>query len=180
MLTSLLNGFGNDSILKACPPTVIKNKWEVILRATGIKPNQGKTHVGFTLAGHSALLCPLWGLESRPYLSVRAAWLGPSLSQVVQLLSQVWLFAIPWTARLPCPSPSPRVCSNSCPLSNPYLRTWVQSQLCYSPPCDLILWFLQASIFSTKLEVMLPGFRVALGIHPDAMCLAQRHFQSAQ
>ena len=31
----------------------------------------------------------------------------------------VWLFVTPWTtaARLPCPSLSPRVCPNSCPLS---------------------------------------------------------------
>ena len=58
---------------------------------------------------------------------------------VLQLPSRVWLFATPWTAahqaslfltiswsflphglqhtRLPCPSPSPGVCSNSCPLS---------------------------------------------------------------
>ena len=36
---------------------------------------------------------------------------------VVQLLSCVQLFAAPWLqhARLPCPSPSSRVCSNSCP-----------------------------------------------------------------
>ena len=33
--------------------------------------------------------------------------------------SVVWLFAIPWTAdaRLPCPSPSPGACSNSCALN---------------------------------------------------------------
>ena len=37
----------------------------------------------------------------------------------VQWLNHVWLFGTPWTAALqvPCPSPSPRVCSNSCPLS---------------------------------------------------------------
>ena len=37
---------------------------------------------------------------------------------VVQSLSHVQLFAAPWNAahRLPCPSLSPRVCSNSCPL----------------------------------------------------------------
>ena len=29
----------------------------------------------------------------------------------------VQLFATPWTARLPCPSPTPRACSNSCPSS---------------------------------------------------------------
>ena len=38
---------------------------------------------------------------------------------VVQSLSRVQLFATPWTAapQAPCPSPSPGVCSNSCPLS---------------------------------------------------------------
>ena len=38
---------------------------------------------------------------------------------VVQSLSYVWLFANPWTVatRLPWCSPSPRVCSNSCPIS---------------------------------------------------------------
>ena len=45
-------------------------------------------------------------------------WL-PLTSVVVQSLSQVWLFATPWTQhiRLPCPSPSPGVCSNSYPSS---------------------------------------------------------------
>ena len=38
-------------------------------------------------------------------------------SVVLQLLSHVQLFVTPWTTGLPCPSPSPRVCSNSCPLS---------------------------------------------------------------
>ena len=28
------------------------------------------------------------------------------------------VFATPWTASLPCPSPTPRACSNSCPLSH--------------------------------------------------------------
>ena len=36
---------------------------------------------------------------------------------VVQSLNCVWLFVTPWTARRPYPSLSPRVCSNSCPLS---------------------------------------------------------------
>ena len=36
----------------------------------------------------------------------------------VQSLSCVWLFATPWTnTRFPCPSPTPRAYSNSCPLS---------------------------------------------------------------
>ena len=34
----------------------------------------------------------------------------------VQYFSHVQLFATPW-ARLPCPSPTPGACSNSCPLS---------------------------------------------------------------
>ena len=38
---------------------------------------------------------------------------------IIQSLCHVRLFATPWTedAGLPCPSPSPRGCSNSCPLS---------------------------------------------------------------
>ena len=38
---------------------------------------------------------------------------------VIQLLNCICLFVTPWTAahRLPCPSLSPWVCSNSCPLS---------------------------------------------------------------
>ena len=37
----------------------------------------------------------------------------------VQLLSRVWLFVTPWTKarQLPCPSPTPGVYPNSCPLS---------------------------------------------------------------
>jgi len=37
----------------------------------------------------------------------------------VQLFSRVWLFVNPWTAacQAHCPSPTPRVYSNSCPLS---------------------------------------------------------------
>ena len=37
----------------------------------------------------------------------------------VQSLSCVRLFGAPWKARHPCPPPSPRVCSNSRPLSYP-------------------------------------------------------------
>ena len=38
---------------------------------------------------------------------------------IAQSLSCVWLFVTSWTAAwgLPCPSPSPGACSNSCPLS---------------------------------------------------------------
>ena len=46
-----------------------------------------------------------------------ACWVTSSLLVVVQSFSRVWLFVTLWTAagRLPCPSPSPGVCRNSCP-----------------------------------------------------------------
>ena len=39
-----------------------------------------------------------------------------TISQSVQSLSHIWLFATPWTAarQVLCPSPTPRTCSNSC------------------------------------------------------------------
>ena len=42
-----------------------------------------------------------------------------SINLLVQLLSHVWLFATPWTAahQISLSSPSPRICSNSCPFS---------------------------------------------------------------
>ena len=45
-------------------------------------------------------------------------WACENKFSSVQSLSHVLLFATPWTAaRTPCPSPTPRVYSNSCPLS---------------------------------------------------------------
>ena len=57
-----------------------------------------------------------------------------------QLISHIRLFATPWTAcwrglqqaRLPCPSPSPRVCSNSCPLTPWYHPTISSSVVPFS------------------------------------------------
>ena len=48
--------------------------------------------------------------------SVNVCRMNGGSSQSVQLLSRVQLFATPWT-RLPCPSPTPGACSNSCPSS---------------------------------------------------------------
>ena len=61
-----------------------------------------------------------------------------SLSQddVVQLLSHVRLFATPWMeqhARLPCPSPPPGACSNSCPSSRWCHLTVSSSVVPFSP-----------------------------------------------
>ena len=36
---------------------------------------------------------------------------------VIHLLSHVWLHELQHVRRLPCPSPSPRVCQSSCPLN---------------------------------------------------------------
>ena len=51
-------------------------------------------------------------------LFVAKGWCKRWFVVVLQSLSQVWLFEIPWTAarQASCPL-SPRVCSNSCPLS---------------------------------------------------------------
>ena len=52
----------------------------------------------------------------------------------IHSLSHVLLFAAPWTeyTRLPCPSPSPRVCSDSCPLSQWWHPTILFSVISFS------------------------------------------------
>ena len=54
----------------------------------------------------------------RPMLTLRRSREGKSISSV-HSLNHVWLFATPWTAacQASCPSPTPRVHSNPCPLS---------------------------------------------------------------
>ena len=60
------------------------------------------------------------------------------LQTVVQLLSHVQFFATPWSAalhaRLLCPSISPRVCSNSCPLSQ-WCHPTISSSVAPSASC---------------------------------------------
>ena len=53
---------------------------------------------------------------------------------VVQSLSLVWLFVTPWLqhTRAPCPSPSPRACSNACPLSQRCHQTILSSLVPFS------------------------------------------------
>ena len=67
---------------------------------------------------------------------------------VVQSLSHVRPFVTPWTAarlpyRLPCQSPSPRACSNSCPLSRGWHPTISSSVV---PPSI----FLSIRVFSSE------------------------------
>ena len=80
---------------------------------------------------------------------------------VEQLLSHIWLFVTPWTAtqlsnwtelnwtglqhiRLPCSSLSPKVCSNSCPLSQ-----WCLPAICH-PLLLLPSTFPSIRVFSNK------------------------------
>ena len=51
----------------------------------------------------------------------------------VQSLSRVWLFVTPYTAahQLPCPSPTPRACSNPCP-SNLWCHPTISSVIPFS------------------------------------------------
>ena len=67
--------------------------------------------IGLHRVGHG------WSNFSQHSTALRS--IGPSSSLIIQLLSLVWLFATPRLqhAGLPRPSLSPRVCSNSCPLS---------------------------------------------------------------
>ena len=54
-----------------------------------------------------------------PSMLLQMAEFHRLLNSSVESLSNVWLFANPWTAapQPPCPSPTPGVYSNSCPLS---------------------------------------------------------------
>ena len=71
--------------------------------------------------------------------------LDSSFLFLVCSLSCVWLFATPWRlqyTRLSCPLLSPRVCSNSCPLSHWWCHPTISSpELTVSFP-DVSLWHL--------------------------------------
>ena len=60
-----------------------------------------------------------------------------NFSFVVPSLGRVWLFATPWTAptRLPCPSLSLGVCSDSCPLSR-WCQPTISSSATYFSSCS--------------------------------------------
>ena len=85
---------------------------------------------------------------------------------VVQLLSRVWLFATQHGlqhARLPCPSLSFRVCSNSCPLSqwcHPIISFSVspfsscQSLLTKGAACSAVLLLINSLLMVSKLTLL--------------------------
>ena len=75
----------------------------------------------------------------------------------VQSLSPVRLFATPWTAahQLPYPSPSPRACSNSCPLSqwyNPTISSFVSSFSSCPQSFPASGSFLMSQLFTTSSQ----------------------------
>ena len=86
----------------------------------------------------------------------------------VQLLSHVHFLAIPWTAvpRLPCPSPTPGACSNSCPLSqwcHPTISSSVvtlSSCLQYFPDQGLFQWV-------SSLHQVTKGLSFSFSISPS-------------
>ena len=90
--------------------------WDVnrSFQRTWFNPLQGASNYRTPILPKPCCLCP--SLQYLMTLSRLAA--GCSSRLVVQSLSRVCFFGTPWTAacRPPCPSPSPGVCSNSCPL----------------------------------------------------------------
>ena len=61
-------------------------------------------------------------------------WAWWVIVHVVQSLSSVWIFATTWTTahQVSCPSPSPRACSKSCPLSEWRYPTILSSVIPFS------------------------------------------------
>ena len=82
-------------------PTRLLNPWDFPGKSTGVGCHCLLLLLGNSLKNIQLKTCSL-----------------PTFSSV-QLLSHVWLFATPWTeaTRPPCPSLTPRVYPNSCPLS---------------------------------------------------------------
>ena len=76
------------------------------------------------------LLCEVYQTEKDKYRILSLVQFSS-----LQWLSCVWLFATPWTAtrKPPCPSPTPGVDSNSCPLSW-WCHSTISSSVVPSPP----------------------------------------------
>ena len=103
---------GKKGILERSHPALISGTSHQVALQSGIRPPNGWTRTCSTWAcGGAAPLCPAW-------LGCGTGW------------GRLWLLLLSCSvmsdslgphelqhARLPCPSPSPRACSNSCPLS---------------------------------------------------------------
>ena len=93
-------------------------EWVALPSSRGSSPSRDWTHIS--------------------YVSCIGRWVlyhWHHLGSPVQSLSCVWLFVTPWRlqhARPPCPSPTPRADSNSCPLSLWYHPTISSSVIPFS------------------------------------------------
>ena len=87
--------------------------WQTIMEKNAIK----NIYI-YTLAVYTCIQCIYIHIYIRIYIYTYIYKYIQS-SQSIQSLSRVQLFATPWKqrARPPCPSPTPGVYSNSCPLS---------------------------------------------------------------
>ena len=88
--------------------------------------------------------------------------LGMVLWSSVQSLSHVWPFMTPWTAarQVPCPSPTPGACSNSCPS-----RRWCHPTV---SPFDSHRWYLSHRILLGALRGWCHDAHFADGDHWDS------------
>ena len=85
-----------------------------------------------------------------PYLhTLFCLFLQLNVVIVVQSLNHIWLFVAPWAAAhlTPCPSPSPRACSNPCPWSQWCHPTISSSVICFS---SCLQFFLSSGSFLTS------------------------------
>ena len=92
------------------------------------------------------------------HVSIKQSEWRMSMIVVVQSLSHVWLFEIPWTAvhQASCPSPSPGACSNSCPLSR-----WCHPTISFSDAPFSCPIFPSIRVFSNELALCIrfPKYR---------------------
>ena len=82
--------------------------------------------LGLTVIGHGTLLKVMWQLEWEGSLGGDSVYFSRSV-----MSDSFRPHGLP--ARLPCPSPTPEVCSNSCPLSW-WCHPTISSSVAPSPP----------------------------------------------
>ena len=83
----------------------------------------------------------------------------------VQSLSHVWLFVTPWTAALPCASPTAGACSNWCPSSQ-----WCHSTISSSVVPFSCLQSFPASVSFPVSQFFTPGGQ-SIGVSTSALVL---------
>ena len=150
LLFSMLSSF-IIAFLPRSKPLLIS--WLQSLSAVILKPKKIKSatfptfspSIDHEVMGPDAMILVFWKLSFKPAFSlssftfIKRLFSSSLLSAItvvvaaVQLFSRVQLFATPWTTvRPPCPSPSPRDCSKSCPLSLWFHPTILSSVIPFS------------------------------------------------